>query len=173
MSHLKPDVNTNDHIEGNQKAAVTFVEYGDYECPACGDAYPMIKAIQEQMGDKMRFIFRNFPLNQAHPHAKGAALAAEAAGKQGKFWEMHDLLYENQEQLEAADLAGYAEELGLDLEKFQSDFADQTLSQKIQSDFSSGARSGVNGTPSFYINGEKYEGPYEAGALLETIKNAH
>ncbi len=112
---MKPPVGANDHVQGTANAPVTLVEYGDYECPYCGEAYPIVKALQERLGKQMRFVFRNFPLSEMHPHAEHAAEAAEAAGGQGKFWEMHDLLYENQDALEDEDLARYAKALKLDM----------------------------------------------------------
>ena len=169
MAHLRPDVSATDQIQGDVNAPVTLVEYGDYECPHCGAAYPMIKQVQKKMGKKLRFVFRNFPLSEAHPHALNAAVAAEAAGRQGKFWEMHDIIYENQSQLELDDLLRYAAKIGIDTEKFDSDFEDEKLLSKVKSDFNSGVRSGVNGTPSFYITGEKYEGEYEGEAIVHAL----
>src|SRR5271165_2299125 len=113
-----------DHIQGPIGAPIALVEYGDYECPFCGEAYPIVKAIQERLGDRLCFAFRNFPLINSHPHAEHAAAAAEAAGAQGKFWEMHDLLYENQTALEDEDLAAYAERLGLDAGKLLREIRD-------------------------------------------------
>jgi protein-disulfide isomerase len=148
------------------------VEYGDYECPACGAAYPVISALQEAMPERLRFVFRNFPLNQVHPNATGAALAAEAAGMQGRFWEMHDLLYEHQEALEPEDLLRYAEALGLDLAQFQEDWQAPTVQQRVQHDFLGGARSGVNGTPTFFINGVRHDGPHDFEALAAALAQA-
>ena len=159
-----------DHIQGPSDAAVTLLEYGDYECPYCGAAYPIIKQVQETMGERLRFVFRNFPITTAHPHAEQAAEAAEAAAAQGKFWPMHDLLYENQQRLETDDLVDYADRLALDVERFRRELDDHTHAARVREDFMSGVRSGVNGTPTFYIDGTRYEGSYEADALLGVLQ---
>ncbi len=169
---LKPVVGANDHVQGAATAPVTLVEYGDYECPYCGEAYPIVKALQKRLGDKVRFVFRNFPLAEAHPHAEHAAEAAEAAGAQGKFWEMHDLLYENQDALEDEDLARYAKALHLDVPRFVKEMEGHDHFERIRADFSSGVRSGVNGTPSFFINGARHDGPFDLGSLLAAIEEA-
>jgi protein-disulfide isomerase len=169
---LKPPVGANDHIQGPADAPVTVVEYGDYECPYCGEAYPVVKALQERLGDQVRFMFRNFPLNQAHPHAEHAAEAAEAAGAQGKFWEMHDLLYENQDALEDDDLLKYAKALRLDLPRFVKEMEAHHYAERVREDFRSGVRSGVNGTPTFFINGTRHDGPFDLASLLAAIKEA-
>jgi protein-disulfide isomerase len=151
---------------------VTLVEYGDYECPYCGAAYPIIKQVQERMGEKLRFVFRNFPITTSHPHAGQAAEAAEAAASQGSFWEMHDLLYENQRRLEDEHLRTYAEQLGLDLESFDRDLAEHVHAARVREDFMSGVRSGVNGTPTFYINGARHDDSYEVNTLLAALELA-
>jgi protein-disulfide isomerase len=161
-----------DHIQGAADAAVTLVEYGDYECPYCGAAYPIVKEVQARMGEELRFVFRNFPITTSHPHAEQAAEAAEAAGAQGKFWEMHDLLYENQRQLGDEDLRSYAERLGLDLESFEGDLAEHLRAPRVREDFMSGVRSGVNGTPTFYINGVRHDDSYELETLLAALEQA-
>jgi protein-disulfide isomerase len=157
-----------DHLQGPADAAVTLVEYGDYECPYCGAAYPIIKQVQARMGERLRFVFRNFPIATSHPHAEQAAEAAEAAAAQGRFWEMHDLLYENQKRLRDQDLRGYAEQLELDVDSFDSDLAEHVHAARVQEDFMSGVRSGVNGTPTFYIDGVQYDDSYD----LETLHAA-
>ena len=159
-SQLTPPVSERDHIAGPDDAPVTLVEYGDYECPYCGMAYPIVKAAQQRLGDQLRFVFRNFPLRESHPHAQHAAEAAEAAGAQGKFWEMHDMLFEHQDSLGDEDLITYADALGLDSEQFVDDLASGTYTPRVREDFRSGVRSGVNGTPTFFINGERYNGPW-------------
>jgi protein-disulfide isomerase len=161
-----------DHVQGRPEAPVTLVEYGDYECPYCGAAYPIVKQVQERMGERLRFVFRNFPISTSHPHAEQAAEAAEAAGAQGRFWEMHDLLYENQDRLEEAHLRGYAERLGLDVEAFDRDLAEHVHAARVRKDFMSGVRSGVNGTPSFYINGAKHNDSYDFEPLLAALEQA-
>ena len=151
---------------------MTLVQYGDYECPYCGEAYPIIKEVQARMGDRLRFVFRNFPITTSHPHADQAAEAAEAAAAQGKFWEMHDLLYENQRRLRGRDLHAYAERLELDVERFDKELAEHVHAERVHEDFMSGVRSGVNGTPTFYINGVRHDDSYEAETLLEALEQA-
>jgi protein-disulfide isomerase len=154
-----------DHIQGPADAPVTFVEYGDYECPYCGAAYPIIKEVQSRMGDRLRFVFRNFPISTSHPHAEQAAEAAEAAASQGKFWEMHDLLYENQEHLDDTDLHRYADQLLLDVGVFDEELAQHVHAERVREDFMSGVRSGVNGTPTFYVNGTRHDAALEDTAV--------
>ena len=160
MSTLTPAVGRQDHASGPADAPVTLVEYGDFECPYCGQAYPIVRAIQERMGDRLRFVFRNFPLTESHPHAEHAAEVAEAAGAQGRFWEMHDALYEHQRALSDHDLISYAAGLGLDSARVGRELEEGTFAPKVRSDFRGGVRSGVNGTPTFFIQGERYDGPW-------------
>lgn len=157
---LTPPVSERDHVTGPEDAPVTLVEYGDYECPYCGMAYPVVKSAQRELGKDLRFVFRNFPLAEAHPHARLAAEAAEAAAAQGKFWEMHDTLFEHQDALEAEDIIGYAKSLGLDMTQFGKDLQDSKYTKRVREDFRSGVKSGVNGTPTFFINGSRYEGSW-------------
>jgi protein-disulfide isomerase len=176
-SQLTPPVNAKDHTAGPDDAPVTLVEYGDYECPHCGRAHPIVKRTQRELGSQLRFVFRNFPLAEAHPHARLAAQAAEAAGAQGKFWEMHDTLFEHQDALEVEDLVGYAESLGLDIERFTRDLEAGTFEKRVRDDFRSGVKSGVNGTPTFFMNGARYDGSWanvEAfiGALRELARQS-
>jgi protein-disulfide isomerase len=161
-----------DHIQGPADAAVTLVEYGDYECPYCGAAYPIVKELQARMGDRLRFVFRNFPISTSHPHAEQAAEAAEAGAAQGRFWEMHDLLYENQRRLRDQDLHAYAEQLGIDVERFDKDLAEHVHAHRVREDFMSGVRSGVNGTPSFYVNGARHDDSYDFETLLAALERA-
>jgi protein-disulfide isomerase len=163
-------VNESDHVQGSKNAPIILVEYGDYECSYCGEAYPIVKHIQSQLGDRLCFVFRNFPLAQMHPHAAQAAAAAEAANAQGHFWEMHDLLYENQENLEDTNLIGYATNLGLNKAKFATDLRNGNFNEKVQDDFMSGAEDGVNGTPTFFINGDRYDGDWQGGGLLTELR---
>ncbi len=158
-----------DHIQGPIDAPIALVEYGDYECPYCGEAYPIVKAIQERLGDRLCFAFRNFPLVNSHSHAEHAAEAAEAAGAQGRFWEMHDLLYENQDALEDEYLARYAATLGLDAERLIKEVLGGTHTARVREDFRSGARLGVNGTPSFFINGVRYDGSPDVEDLFAAL----
>jgi protein-disulfide isomerase len=160
VSTLTPPVGEGDHIAGPDHAPVTLVEYGDFECPYCGMAHPIVKAARRKLGDRMRFVFRHFPLKEIHPHAQHAAQAAESAGAQGKFWEMHEVIFEHQHALEDEHLVAYAAALGLDGERVARDLADETYVKHVRDDFRSGVRSGVNGTPTFFINGERYNGPW-------------
>ena len=170
---LTPSVSERDHATGPEDAPVTLVEYGDYECPYCGMAYQVVKSAQRELGKQLRFVFRNFPLAEAHPHARNAAQAAEAAAAQGKFWEMHDMLFEHQEALEAEDIIGYAKSLGLDMVKFARDLQDATYAKRVRDDFRSGVKSGVNGTPTFFINGSRYEGSWaNEKAFIHTLQEA-
>jgi protein-disulfide isomerase len=157
---LTPPVGADDHVAGAQDAPITLVEYGDYECPYCGMAYPIVKAVQRELGGRLRFVFRNFPLAETHPHARDAAQVAEAAAAQGKFWEMHDTIFENQQALEDEDLIGYAKSLGLDAERVARELEAGTYAKRVRDDFRSGVRSGVNGTPTFFINGQRYDGSW-------------
>jgi protein-disulfide isomerase len=161
-----------DHIQGPAEAAVTLVEYGDYECPYCGAAYPIIKEVQERMAERLRFVFRNFPITTSHPHAEQAAEAAEAAAAQGRFWQMHDVLYENQQRLGDEDLRAYAEQLGLELGPFEQELNEHMHAERVREDFMSGVRSGVNGTPTFYINGARYDDSYDRETLLAALDRA-
>lgn len=163
-------VGERDHAQGPADAPVTLVEYGDYECPYCGRAYPIIKKIQQEMGKQLRFVFRNFPLNTIHEHASVAAQAAEAAGAQGKFWEMHDILYEHQDDLADADLGQYALRIGLEIYRFQKEMGEETFARRVRDDFRGGIKSGVNGTPTFFINGERYEGKLDYEELKAAVK---
>jgi len=169
MSQLTLPVGARDHIQGSEHATITLVEYGDYECPHCGRAYPIVKAVQKHMGKKLRFVFRNFPLNEAHPHAEIAAETAEAAGAQGKFWEMHDMLFENQGALDFDDLVVYATNVGLDVEKYVAALKGRQHLPHVKEDFTSGVRSGVNGTPTFFINGTRFDGNWDEAGLIAAL----
>lgn len=157
---LTPPVGVEDHVAGPKDAPVTLVEFGDYECPYCGMAHPVVKRAQQTLGNQLRFVFRNFPLAEAHPHARLAAQAAEAAASQGKFWEMHDTLFEHQDALEADDIVGYAKEIGLDVARFLEELQAGAYAKRVRDDFRHGVRSGVNGTPTFFVNGFRYEGSW-------------
>ena len=166
---LTPPVDDRDHVLGGPRALVTLVEFGDYECRFCGRAHPVVKDALWRMPDEILFAFRHFPLAQAHPHALTAALAAEAAGAQGQFWLMHDVLYANQDALEHDDLIGYAEDLALDVDRFVADVERGTYLQKVRGDFRAGVRSGVNGTPTFFIDGKRFDGNWADGSLTLTL----
>lgn len=167
---LSVPLSERDHIQGNPDIAqVTLVEYGDFECPYCGAAYPVVKRIQNHMGNQLLFAFRHFPISSSHPHAFQAAEASESAAAQGEFWEMHDMLYEHQQHLESEDLFAYAEQLGLDIDQFERDLVDHTFESAVREDFRSGVRSGVNGTPTFFINGLRHNGGYDYKSLLNEL----
>ncbi len=172
MSRLSPPVSSSDHSAGPDDAPVTLVEYGDYECPHCGRAHAIVRAIQASLGPGLRFVFRHFPLAEIHPHAMHAAEAGEGGAAQGRFWEMHDLLFENQDALEDPDLIRYAEELGLDAARIAGEIASGAHVPKVRGDFLSGVRSGVNGTPTFFNNGVRYEGSWEPAFLLAALEEA-
>ncbi len=172
---LTPPVSDHDHAQGSPQARVTLVEYGDYECPYCGSAAGIVKQLQEEMGTSLRFVFRNFPLGEAHPHATHAAIAAEAVGMQGEdeFWQMHDTLFENQDALEDDDLVGYAEEVGVPGSEVLAAFRSGEAADRVHADFRGGVRSGVNGTPTFFLNGERYDGNWsDAKSFLAALKQA-
>jgi len=171
MTQLTPAVTYTDHVSGDEFAQIELVEYGDYECPHCGHAYPIVKDIQQQLGSGIRFAFRNFPLRKIHPHAFSAAVATEAAGLQHKFWEMHDIIFENQGNLSIENILQLADEIDLDPDRINMDMRHKDLIDKVEKDFDSGIRSGVNSTPTFYINGEKFTGDWQNGELLQTLKN--
>lgn len=160
-NQLKPPVSQADHEQGTVGASIEIVEYGDFQCSYCGAAYLVIKKIQQVFGNQIRFVFRNFPLTEVHPQATIAATAAEAAAQQHKYWEMHDLIYANQAELNEGFLYQLAQQLGLETTKFEKDMQDQSIQAKIESDFESGMRSGVSGTPTFFVNGQKFDGGAE------------
>lgn len=165
-------VSERDHLIGPQKAVVTLVEYGDYECPYCGQAYPVVNQLMDMFETILRLAYRHFPLTTVHPHAQQAAEAAEAAGAQDQFWEMHSMLYENQDALDEESLLEYADDLGLSVEQFASDLAEHRHAPKIQEDVTSGIRSGVNGTPTFFINGLRHDGSFDLETLAAAITDA-
>jgi protein-disulfide isomerase len=158
---LKIPVSTTDHVQGNLDADLVIVEYGDYQCPYCGAAYPVLKKLLKKFSREVKFVFRNFPLSEMHEYALSAAIAAEAASLQDKFWEMHDAIYENQENLDDLYLFKLAEKIGLNMEKFKSDIQKEELNDRVDADFQGGVISGVNGTPSFYVNAKKFNGGAE------------
>ncbi len=158
MPHLRIPVSEKDHIQGPMEASVTLVEYGDYQCHYCALAYPIVRQIQKQLLGQMRYIFRHFPLQQAHPLALLAAQAAEAASLQNKFWDMHDMIYRHQRTLAPGAFVEFAEELKLDIPAFKENLENRTLTSHIEADFHNGVRSGVNGTPCFFINEERFDG---------------
>jgi protein-disulfide isomerase len=164
-------VSAHDHIRGSAKAPVVMFEYGDFECPACGQAYIVVKELERVVGNTLGVVFRHFPLATVHPHAELAAEAAEAADGQGRFWEMHDLLFENQHRLSPTDLLAYATHLGLDEARFARELSEHKHANKVREDFMSGVRAGVSGTPTFFINGMKQAG-FDLASLLMAIRRA-
>jgi protein-disulfide isomerase len=175
MSFGKPHVlsvpaSARDHVAGSLDAPVVLVEYGDYECPFCGAAHLVVKELQRRLGDDLAFVFRNFPLTSAHPHALRAAEAAEAAGVQARYWPMHDELYEHQQYLDDASLVRHAVAVGVaHVDRFVADLEEHRHLARIRDDLSSGARSGVNGTPTFFINGVRHEGGYDLESLMTAL----
>jgi protein-disulfide isomerase len=169
MTKLKTPITQRDHVQGAEDAPLTLLEYGDFECPYCGRAHPIVKALQERFGEQLRFAYRHFPLAQIHPHAQSAAETSEFAGAHKRFWEMHDLLFENQDQLGLPLYQELAETLGLPAEQLIEALETGKFAPKVQSDFSGGVRSGVNGTPTFFINGVRYDGPVDVISMAEAL----
>jgi protein-disulfide isomerase len=169
---LSSPVNEREHIRGNVDAPVTLVEYGDYECPYCGMASPIVDEICREMGDALRFVFRNFPLTEVHPHAEHSAEIAEAAGDHHKFWEMHDMLYAHQQELEDQNLAQYASLLRVPASSVKRALTEHAYLKRIREDFMSGVRSGVNGTPTFFVNDVRHDGAFDRDRLLGAIADA-
>jgi len=165
-------VSDRDHIRGDANAQVTLLEYGDYECPDCEHAAPIVNQLRKQFADRMRFVFRHFPNSAIHPHASVAAQAAEAANAQGKFWEMHDVLFKHQRDLIDHDITHFAILIGLELYRFEADVSSERYSPRVREDHESGISSGVKGTPTFFINGVRYRGAVSIDALAEGISNA-
>ncbi len=169
IGDLVRPVGGRNHVRGPAAAPVTLVEYGDYECPPCGAAHPVVGELRRRLGDRLRFAFRHFPLAGIHPHATDAAEAAEAAGAQGAFWEMHDRLYRRQDRLEPEDLVGLADALGLDPGRFARDLETRAHAARVRADVASGERSGVEGTPTFFVNGRRHTGPHDARTLAAAL----
>jgi protein-disulfide isomerase len=170
MASLKAPVTPEDHVQGDPNAELTLLEYGDYECPHCGRAHPIVKRVQKHFGRRLRFVFRNFPLTQIHPNAEAAAETAEFAGANGRFWEMHDLIYENQERLAPPLLFALAEEQGLSSMALREALTTGQFAPRVRRDFLGGVRSGVNGTPTFFVNEQRHEGPWELDDLVRALE---
>lgn len=170
--NLAAPVGRSDHAQGPEDAPVTLLEYGDYQCPFCADMQPMLKAIAKKMGGQMRFVFRHMPLIEMHPYAQFAAEAAEAAGAQGKFWQMHEAIYQQQSELGTDLLHQLAVKLTLDIAQFSADLDARRYRPRVKRDFMSGMRSGVAGTPAFFINGERYEDALDLGSLMSAVGRA-
>jgi protein-disulfide isomerase len=161
MSQLRPPIGPEDHVLAGSNAVVSLVEFGDYECPFCGMAHRIVQGLMSSIGSQVVFAYRHFPLTESHPHAAGAALAAEAASVQGEFWAMHDTLFEHQDALDHDSLLAYAKVVGLDVERFAEDLRNGTHAAKLRRDFTSAVRSGLNGTPTFFIDGERFDGGWD------------
>jgi len=172
MTKLRAPIGPHDHAQGDSSAPVQLVEYGDYECPHCGRAHPIVQRVQKHFGDRLLFVFRNFPLNNSHPHAESAAESAEFAATRHKFWEMHDALFENQDRLGSELYEELAEKLGLDPIALTASLDSGEFTDRVRADFNSGIRSGVNGTPTFFINGQRHDGPFDYPALVGAINAA-
>lgn len=175
VQHLTVPVNNNDHVQGPSSAPVTLLEYGDFECPDCAAVYPIVQRIQKRMGKNLRFVFRAFPLRQIHPYAELAAEAAEIAGSLGDYWGMFNLLFQNQEEWVNSNdpehvFVSFASHLQLDVQKFTQELNEHTYYNKVQQDFESGIESGVQGTPTFFINGNMYTDSYEFESLFTTLQ---
>lgn len=172
MPRLRVPVIDRDHQRGPAGAPVTLVEYGDFQCPFCARAFYVLRELEDRFAAEVRFVFRHFPLTEVHPLALIAAEASEAASDQGRFWEMHDMLFQNQPRLQPAELVAYATEIGLDVDAFGEDLLELRHRERIRDDFMGGVRSGVNGTPSVFINGELFNGPVEEVPLTRAIEAA-
>jgi protein-disulfide isomerase len=167
---LSIPVGPEDHASGPPEAQLTVVEYGDYQCPYCGQAYPIVERLRKDFADSMRFVFRNLPLADVHPHAEAAAEMAEAVALQDKFWEIHDTLFENQRDLSDKALRRYAEEVGASVEDATQAIADGGPRERVEGDFESAIRSGANGTPTFFINGVRYDGSWQYEPFAEYLR---
>ncbi len=170
QSRLLLPIQPEDHVQGPPDANYTLVEYGDYECPVCWRLFMSIRDLRSQLGDELRLVFRHYPLSGIHPRAQQAAEAAEAAGAQGRFWEMHDLLFVNQSTLRTKDLHKYAEQLSLDTRRFDDELKHRTYEDRVREDFRRGVANGVYGTPGLFINGVRHNGDLEQSSLLSQLK---
>ena len=174
---LTSSVIESDWIKGNKEAKIVITEYSDFQCPACASYYEIVKQIHKEFGDKLAIVYRHFPLRQIHANAEIAALSAEAAGKQGKFWEMHDMIFENQKKWEGEKNAGeifikYGEDLGLNIEKFKQDLDSKEVKDKVEADYQSGIKAGVNHTPTFFLNGAEIQNPRSYEEFKNIINEA-
>ena len=170
FTELTDPVTAKDHSIGPDDAPITIVEYGDYECPDCLNAVPIIAEVRRALGDRLRFVFRHFPQSSIHPHASTAAEAAEAAAEQGKFWQMHEALFKHQKELAEIDLSHLALQLGLEIYRFDTSRSQERNHRRIKSDQESGTRSGVRKTPTLFINGRRYDGPVVAASIIQAAE---
>jgi protein-disulfide isomerase len=169
LSRLLLPIRPTDHVRGPEDAPYTLVEYGDYECPDCGRLYVILRDLQQDIASRLRIVFRHYPLSGVHPHAQQAAEAAEAAGAQGKFWEMHTLLFERQQALRTKDLIRYAGELALDVERFRDELKNERYAERVRADFLAGVQNGVYGTPGLFLNGVRYDGDWTKESLWRLL----
>jgi protein-disulfide isomerase len=172
MSELRIPINEHDHVIGPDDAPVTLVEYGDYQCPHCQAAWPQVELVLRRFEQDLRYAYRHFPIATVHPMARPAAEAAEFAGAHGRFWDMHSAIYANGDQLSGATLFSLAQQLGLDVAELRDAFEQGTYAAKVDADFLGGVRSGVNGTPCFFVNGQRHEGGYDANSLSAAVESA-
>ena len=170
VTQLILPVGERDHVLGPRTAPLTLVEYGDFECPRCARAHPVVKEALRRLGRSVRFVYRHFPLSVTHPRAQPAAEAAEAAGAQGRFWDMHDVLFRHQDALDEGDLLAYGAALGLNRARFVPEVAMRTHAARVREDFMGGVRAGVNGTPTFFVNGVRHVGAHDLRTLLATLR---
>jgi protein-disulfide isomerase len=170
LSQLLLPIQPEDHVQGEPDAANTLVEYGDYECPECGRLFTVIRELQRELGPRLRIVFRQYPRSGVHPHAQMAAEAAEAAGAQGRFWEMHDLLFEHQNALRRRDLLRYGERLGLDLKRFRHELEEHVYEDRVREDFRRGVQNGVFSTPGLFLNGVRYAGPVDRESIRRELE---
>jgi protein-disulfide isomerase len=173
VARLRLPVGERDHVQGPADAPVTLVEYGDYECPYCRAAVPIVQELQGLLGGQLQYVFRHFPLSELHPHAQHAAEAAEAAAAQGRFFEMHAALFEHQEALEDEQLVQYAVDLDLDADRIRTELAAHSHAGRVREDFESGLGSDARGTPTFYLDGVRYDGIVGVRQFLAAIQEAH
>jgi protein-disulfide isomerase len=169
LSRLLLPIRASDHAHGPEDAPYTLVEYGDYECPDCGRLYAVLRDLQTDLSSRLRIVFRHYPRSGIHPHAQQAAEAAEAAAAQGKFWEMHSRLFEQQAALRTTDLVRYAEELNLDVERFRYELKNHMYGQRVRADFVAGVQNGVYGTPGLFLNGVRYNDPWDGESLRSRL----
>ncbi len=169
LTRLLLPIHDDDHVRGPASAEFTLVEYGDYECPDCGRLFYIIRDLQTSLGERLQIVYRHYPLSGIHPQAQEAAEAAEAAGAQGRFWEMHDLLFENQNSLKRKNLVAYAERLGLDTERFRHELKREVYSDLVREDFRRGVQNGVYGTPGLFLNGVRHDGAWDRDTLLKEL----
>ena len=172
LSRLLLPIQADDHVQGLPDAHYTLVEYGDYECPDCGRLFVTIRDLHAELGDDLRLVFRHYPRSGIHPHAQQASEAAEAAGAQGRFWEMHDLLFENQAALRTKELHGYAQRLGLDAARFREELKNRTYEDRVREDFRRGVANGVYGTPGLFINGLRHNGAIDRDSVRARLRES-